>query len=1036
MLTKTVKSGNYSVKFRPTNKRQPCPICEDTKGKCRTTEGNLILCTTYHESIPGWHFIGKASNDFWNKFVPEGDRPEPRPAKGFKEPEPQKRIITAEKWDSTYRTILSQIPLTDRHIQDFIRRGLTSSEIESLSAVARSTVGGYIIPFPDVYGRYVGAQKRLDEPGDGGRYRWHYPDYSWYLGHGQFIGAKGEPEKPLAVWGTGSPWIIEGTGIKPLVASVRHGITAIGAACGQHYLSPKTLADSLKQLGNPTSIVFCPDSGDVVNAQVMPRIRNNVALLESMGLKVKIAWWGQFTKDDADIDEIPNLDKVQYLTPDEFWELEIPINTPKSFIDWVRETAMKSANSFREMVWGSKKVDLPNKITLGNGDPVPSRKDYPDPPQIEYRKGTNIAELIAKLKAAGWESAIDTSFTGEGKSHRAGELHFNGTTWYLDTNHNNPSVETIRDGYANLWPRHNGLWEENGVLTRKPIQQQEPSIPGNCPSADLFPILSAKNYAVEGKENPICGVCPHKGHCGIDLFKSQRRQALASPRIRADIHSLPIPTEWNYSGDTAIIEEATTIARASLQRSQSTTPELLMLLNKIKRGNADVYRSIEPLGDKLIELLESQKPRYGLGHEDIVQHLPAIPDINLEAITQALKPELKLDMADSAKGVSRTYFEQQAIEENKASLENLPSNALIPLLEFMIDGKGSLSMEKDTLTVTRPDERKRTTIQSFGFRLFLDATGNTEAIEAGFGLPKNSIIKIAQEMPCLKNLTVYQTNMSGLKSKQRSESANERVEAYVDHLRHLHPDLKVLGRKGEKGIDGWWGNHNRGTNKFKAEKYLLSIGLFYLHVGAIQSEYRSFFGTLEGFQEYYTKLVQDEIIQWIGRQRVQHFPEVQFHLDMLATWEGIDLKFLNDRFGIKVVERQAVMVCTEAGDTGEKIKFKIFNIARSAGAVTQEALASALNISQQAFSKHVQAIYGNWSSLKQKIQLFLSSNKGKVVLPGSDEPSYEAVYTLASFIESLGLGNYSEFDELWDDLPPHHQSFYLGNLLGLLQSVS
>jgi hypothetical protein len=1028
-------------KFYPTNKRNPCPVCSDTKGKCRTTEGDLVLCMTHDGQLPGWHYLGRSSNDLWGKFLPESDRPAPVRVEK-QEREPDKILVSAEKKDKSYRSILEQLDLSDRHLEDFQRRNLQQPEVDFLGSVTRSLPDGYLIPFLDVEGLYTGAQKRLDQA-EGGRYRWHYIRNDWSLNNSF-------NEKPLAVWKNGSPvWIVEGTGVKPIVASIRHGITAIGAAGGQHYLSPKTLADTLEKLGKPASVVFCPDAGDIHNKHVKRRINKNLDYLKSIGVRVTIAWWNQDTKDKPDIDELPSIEDVQYLSPGAFWVMAESVgalaaaSTGSDFLKWVREKSAKCAVSFQEMVKAYRMVELPDSIEWKDGDPVPSPQDCNSgkPPRITYRKGSDVAELIGKLRAAGWLSAVDVSITGEGKSHRAGEMRFDGMVWYIDTNHNNPSISEIEEGYANLWPRHSGLWrDKSGNVSRKPVNGEQPDIRSNCPSARLFPLLGSKNYPVEGKGNPICGSCQHRAYCGTDtnFFKAQRHDALSSKRIRADIHSLPSPDEWDYSTNMAIVEEATLLARGCIKASTGTLGDFLSLFNKIKRSKPELYRQLEPLEMAIADLLESKKPKFGLSHDEAISSLPSIPKVDLEELSKALFPELKLDEADSVRGLTRglsraarNYFARQAREENQAALESIPANALVPLLEVLGGGPGSIAIDGNSLTVTQPDERKRATIQALGFRFFLDATGNLQAIEAGFGLPKNSTIVIQQEAPSLQNLTVYQTHLAGIKTREHSPSAKKRIESYVSHAKELYPEVKVLGFKGMEAIDGWWGNHNRGTNQYKGISHILSIGLPYPHLGAVQSEYRAFFGSLDGFEDYYDSLIKDEVVQWVGRQRVQHFPDTQFHIDMLATWKGIDLDFLNQRLGIKVVKRNAVKVCMAAGNTADQVQYGIFELARQAGTVSQEAIANALGISQQAFSKHLKALHGNWSRLKKQLQLFLTGHKGKVVKTSTEDCTYEAPYNLASLMDALFLGEHSDFDDFWDELTPKQQVFYLGNLLSL-----
>ena len=191
-------------RFIPSSRRNPCPVCDDIKGKCRTVpESDLVLCMNFGEDLPGWHYQGQTSNDLWGKFFPSD---------GFKSelhnislsarlPIPEKQIVADQEKDKNYRKILQQISLSDRHREDFKRRNLQQPEIQFLETIARSLPNGYLIPFPNAEGQFAGAQTRRDEA-EGGRYRWHYLRYDWHLNNGF-------NEKPLAVWQ------LEGTGNSP-----------------------------------------------------------------------------------------------------------------------------------------------------------------------------------------------------------------------------------------------------------------------------------------------------------------------------------------------------------------------------------------------------------------------------------------------------------------------------------------------------------------------------------------------------------------------------------------------------------------------------------------------------------------------------------------------------------------------------------------------------------------------------------------------------------------------------------------------------
>lgn len=729
------------------------------------------------------------------------------------------------------------------------------------------------------------------------------------------------------------------------------------------------------------------------------------------------------------------------------------------FLQHINNQAQAAASGFGKLLQVTQNpiTEPPTVIKWRNGDPVPSPSDYGDRPipEIVYARGSNALELIAKLKKAGWPSVMDDSFMGEGKSHRAGAIRLDFMTgWYIDTNHNNPSVQSVTDNFSNLWARHKGLWRDSeGELSRKHIEGREPEIPGNCPSADLFPKLAAKGYDfMSSKGSPICGACPHRGYCHKDerFFKAQRSATLSHKLIRADIQSLPNPLEWEYSNNFAIIEEATTQARAALVEVSGDRGDVLCNLADIEKSDSDLYEQLKPFRDALEKLFEAPQGRYGLNHEQIMEVLPR--EFNgdteelLPLVMAALDPELALDLPDSVRGAGGkkdpfSYLQKQlnrqyrgeALENHDRAIQDLSNCILLPLLTVWTTGKGSIRLEHGKFTVTQADIRKQQTIQAFGFRIFLDATGNKQAIADGFGLDVNSIITIRQEQPPLDNLTVNQITMAGTKTRNRSDSAKERIEAYKRHWRSVDPNVQFLGFKGDADISGWWLNHNRGSNKFKGRVNLVSFGLPFPHVGAVQAEYRTFNGSLDGFDAYYHRLVADELIQFIGRQRVQHFSDRQFTLDIVGKFDDIDLSFLTERYGIKVIARDAAEVCAAAGTTKEQIKHSIFDIAKgindAGGKITQKAIAAAMGIAQSTLSEHIKALWGNWLELKKLLSETLkdtyreSDKKSEPIEPV--DPSIAA----ALLIECFAVGGVAGIRAYLEEMPPPDARYWLGCLL-------
>ena len=248
-------------KPRPTTRSNSCPICGDVKGKCRTFDDKpLVLCMTA-DFAPGWKAFGSTKDGLWTQFAPETRSPFDQGAWQHRQrqekPVAVPQTLSLEERDRFYRDWLANGSLTARDRADLQRRGITDTSI------ALSCDFGYAIPFKGLEGKYVGAQWRYAHPGEGGRYRWHN-----LPGGKQFPGTD---EMPLAVYPVAQPTmlaLVEGTGVKPMLAAEQLNGIALGSAGGNHLASPIQLKDVIAAYpGLP--LVAIPDAGDVLNPHVM-----------------------------------------------------------------------------------------------------------------------------------------------------------------------------------------------------------------------------------------------------------------------------------------------------------------------------------------------------------------------------------------------------------------------------------------------------------------------------------------------------------------------------------------------------------------------------------------------------------------------------------------------------------------------------------------------------------------------------------------------------------------------------------------------
>ncbi|NEP59778.1 MAG: hypothetical protein F6K31_22685 [Symploca sp. SIO2G7] len=348
-------------KFIPSSKSLPCPICGDSKGKCRTKEDNgksFVLCmavnnATKGEIINGYKCLNPNGRNAWaSTWVQTSDDDDYDPELA------QKRRQQAQKEERRYQQFLkSGLPVRERdknirllsrylglsklHRENLLQRGLSAQviaeggffSVEPNQHVPRGispktpgirfgkiSVGqpGLACPAFDSQGQVTGYQIRLDEATQN-KYRWAKGERSSHLLNGELPitvtrPVEGEPHNDAI-------WMAEGI-LKPFVAAQKHQRVVMGASGANFASSPEQLQRYLGQASDELGtklIGLCPDAGAVANGHVIRSYRKTFDLLEGWGYEVKIVWWGQFKKTlDKDVDEISVDQLIQYISLEEF----------------------------------------------------------------------------------------------------------------------------------------------------------------------------------------------------------------------------------------------------------------------------------------------------------------------------------------------------------------------------------------------------------------------------------------------------------------------------------------------------------------------------------------------------------------------------------------------------------------------------------------------------------------------------------------------------------------------------------------------
>ncbi|MEQ8464009.1 plasmid replication protein, CyRepA1 family [Coleofasciculus sp. E1-EBD-02] len=207
----------------PSSTSNPCPICDNTSGKCRQgkKDPDYWQCMTFAgtrkgETCGNWKCLGDTSDQMWAQFKPDNStewteerRREWEAQKQARREKAQreqartdaqrlKRALSAIDRDKGYRRLLRSLELSPLDRENLIRRGMNPTTISSglfrsveagqlldgffldnrLPGISSHgeklvTEAGYLCPIPDLEERIIGCQIRLRQPKEGeGRYRW------------------------------------------------------------------------------------------------------------------------------------------------------------------------------------------------------------------------------------------------------------------------------------------------------------------------------------------------------------------------------------------------------------------------------------------------------------------------------------------------------------------------------------------------------------------------------------------------------------------------------------------------------------------------------------------------------------------------------------------------------------------------------------------------------------------------------------------------------------------------------------------------
>jgi hypothetical protein len=301
---------------------------------------------------------------------------------------------------------------------------------------------------------------------------------------------------------------------------------------------------------------------------------------------------------------------------------------------------------------------------------------------LEYNPGDRL-QTWQQARASGYRYILDTSAPGTGKSYDSGRVTpgaFNLTqVIYLSDQHRNPTVETLgrENDWSDLEARHSGLVRvssNSSTRLQRSIPGDVPAVTANCSRNGVLNALRDKNVSGADSASLICGTCVLREAC-INAdgpgygYLNQRRNTLASPKIRAHPDSLPNPDDyafenafllWDEPGQNFKVKQSVSVTFADLQQTITALmpyPELFCV--------------VQPLLAALLSLLDGSANlgRYGLDFLEVKGRLPDMTGVDWRAISQVLMPHLGflnstsdygVDLADLPRELRKKFSDRDA----------------------------------------------------------------------------------------------------------------------------------------------------------------------------------------------------------------------------------------------------------------------------------------------------------------------------------------------------------------------------------------
>jgi hypothetical protein len=462
-----------------------------------------------------------------------------------------------------------------------------------------------------------------------------------------------------------------------------------------------------------------------------------------------------------------------------------------------------------------------------------------------------------------------------------------------------------------------------------------------------------------------------------------------------------------------------------------------------------VYDYLDLVVQRLKQLGQGGTGRYGLTTEEIKQELTRSPYLDdliefletspVDLSSYFVEPDSVRTEDKTYKTIARlanSYLSREATKQTLDKLEQMPPNSLVNLLKLVRgDHSVQANLRKEYLTLTINNRFYTEIFTQAKAVVILDGTATPEQIKLTTGLDNWLTIEEKIAAP-LANLTINLIDTEGLGSNQWSEEAIARINALHTSLGIEIPAIAFKRYQDEVNAAGYWFKDNIGSNQFKGIPKLIAIGTPAPNYGQVKNEFLALGGNTENFEDYYQDLIEQQILQMVGRQRSHLFPDQTFTLHWIGS--NLDLSFLS-QYAAKITRVSAYEVNPAAGTRTQILKTAILDaiaiLVKQNGKITQKRLAAAVSKRQSSISEALDRWKTNLGWLVNLAEKIIGSAIEKSNSP-PDNPDYrdflgldplEEIVVAIEAITALGFDGY--LTQIFNYFPKPLQLKLLGYLI-------